>query len=70
MKKNINQKLINIIEYYNLINANLLLNESPIIRKTSNSVPTFSGNKLKKLESLKKSINSIKNCELKKMQKI
>ena len=25
MKKNLNQKLINLIEYYNLINANLLL---------------------------------------------
>jgi len=27
MKKNLNQKLINLIEYYNLINANLLLSD-------------------------------------------
>jgi len=69
MKKNINQKLINLIEYYNLINANLLLSDSPIIRKTSNILSTFNGNKLQKLEGLKKSIHSIKNCELKKNAK-
>ena len=30
MKKNLNQKLINQIEYYNLINANFLLSNNPI----------------------------------------
>ena len=32
MKKILNQKLINLIEYYNLINANFLLSNSPIKR--------------------------------------
>ena len=30
MKKNLNQKLINLIEYYNLINANFLLSNTPL----------------------------------------
>ena len=30
MKINLNQKLINLIEYYNLINANFLLSNSPL----------------------------------------
>ena len=30
MKKNLNQKLINLIEYYNLINANFLLSNIPL----------------------------------------
>ena len=40
MKINLNQKLINLIEYYNLINANLLLSNSPIIR-TSENISNF-----------------------------
>ena len=32
MKKKLNQKLINLIEYYNLINANLLLSNKPLKR--------------------------------------
>ena len=68
MKKNLNQKLINLIEYYNLINANLLLSNSPISRTNDSAAETFSDNraKSKKLNDLKKKINSIKNCELKK----
>ena len=30
MKKNLNQKLINLIEYYSLINSNLLISKTPI----------------------------------------
>ena len=30
MKKNLNQKLINLIEYYNLTNINLLLSENSL----------------------------------------
>ena len=68
MKKNLNQKLINLIEYYNLINSNLLLSKNPIVRTTNNmsQSPTFSGTKLEKLNKLKKKIKLIKNCELKK----
>ena len=66
MKKNLNQKLINIIEYYNLINANFLLSNSPIKRANVNSTKTFNGTKLEKLNKLKKKIQFIKNCDLKK----
>ena len=43
MKKNLNQKLINLIEYYNLVNANFLLSNNPIKRSFKNNV-----NKIKK----------------------
>ena len=66
MKKNLNQKLINLIEYYNLINANFLLSNSPIKRTNENSTNTFTGTKLEKLSKLKNKIQLIKNCDLKK----
>ena len=66
MKKNLNQKLINLIEYYNLINANFLLSNRPIKRTNENSTNTFTGTKLEKLSKLKNKIQLIKNCELKK----
>ena len=66
MKKNLNQKLINLIEYYNLINANFSLSDTPLKRNIDNITDSFSGTKLQKLEKLKKSIQFIKNCELKK----
>ena len=66
MKKNLNQKLINLIEYYNLINANFLLSNSPIKRTNENSTNTFTGTKLEKLNKLKNKIQLIKNCDLKK----
>ncbi len=66
MKKNLNQKLINLIEYYNLINANFLLSYRSLKRTTENITLTFSGNKLEKLTKLKKKIELIKNCDLKK----
>ena len=46
MKKSLNQKLINLIEYYNLINANFLLSNSPINRTNENSTSVFTGTKL------------------------
>ena len=66
MKKNLNQKLINLIEYYNLINANFFLSNSPIKRTNVNSTNTFTGTKLEKLNKLKNKIQLIKNCDLKK----
>jgi len=66
MKKNLNQKLINLIEYYNLINANFLLSNNPI-KRSGNATISYSGEtKLKKLEKLKQNIRFIKNCELRK----
>ena len=66
MKKNLNQKLIDLIEYYNLINANLLLSNTPLKRNSNTKTLTFNGSKSQKLDKLKKSIELIKNCELKK----
>ena len=50
MKKKLNQKLINLVEYYNLINANLLLSNKPLDRMSKNTTYTFSGNKSEKLK--------------------
>ena len=66
MKKNLNQKLIYLIEYYNLINSNILLSDTPIKRNVNNMTTSFDRTKLQKLEKLKKNIQLIKNCELKK----
>ena len=66
MKKNLNQKLISLIEYYNLINANFLLSNTPLKRINGNKNLALSGNKLQKLNQLKEKIKLIKNCELKK----
>ena len=66
MKKNLNQKLINLIEYYNLINANFLLSNTPLKRNINNVTTSFGGTKLQKLKKLQKNIQLIKNCELKK----
>ena len=40
MKKNLNQKLINLIEYYNLINANFLLSNKPLKRSINKITKT------------------------------
>ena len=66
MKKNLNQKLITLIEYYNLIDANFLLSNTPLNRIVGSSAHTFSGSKTEKLNKLKKKLQNIKNCELKK----
>ncbi len=69
MKKTLNQKLISLIEYYNLINANLLISNAPLNRTISSKTNNFNGTKLQKLENLKNQINKIKNCLLKKNAK-
>ena len=66
MKKNLNQKLINLIEYYDLIDANFILSNAPLNRRIKSSTGGFSGNKFEKLNKLKKKIELIKNCDLKK----
>ncbi|MBA1338514.1 MAG: Uracil-DNA glycosylase [Pelagibacterales bacterium] len=69
MKKNLNQKLINLIEYYNLVNANFLLSNTPLNRMSESKLYNFSGTKSEKLSKLKKKIYLIKNCDLKKNAK-
>ena len=66
MKINLNQKLINLIEYYNLINANFLISNAPLKRIRETSTYVFVGTKSEKLNKLKKKIQLIRNCELKK----
>ena len=66
MKKNLNQKLINLIEYYNLINANFLLSKNPINRTEKNLIDSRFSTKVERLNKLKKKVQFIKNCDLKK----
>jgi len=66
MKRNLNQKLINLVEYYSSINANFLISNNPLIRKSKNINHDITGSKLEKLNILKKKIQLIKNCDLKK----
>jgi DNA polymerase len=65
MKRNLNQKLINLVEYYNLANINILLSNLPLKRNIKDLSTTFVGTKSQKLDKLKKTIQLIKNCELK-----
>ena len=65
MNKKINQKILSLIEYYNLLNMDLLINNSPINRFNNNKKLSNDPEKLHQLEVLKKMITSIKNCELK-----
>jgi len=65
MKKNLNQKLINLIEYYTLNNTSLILNDKPI-KRSANNISSFVGqSKKQKLDKLKADIQLIKKCELK-----
>ena len=66
MKTCLNQKLINLIEHYNLINTNFLLSNKPLNRTIQNITGLSGNSKLEKLEKLKKKIKLIKDCELKK----
>ena len=62
--KNVKEKI-----YHKLINNKLRYNSKSIIRYGKNSnknLGNISGDKFTQLEKLKKQINSIKNCELKK----
>ena len=65
MKKNLNQKLINLIEYYNLINANFLLSNTPLKRTSENTTFTFTGPKLERLNQLKKKNTAHKKLRIK-----
>ena len=69
MKKILNQKLINLVEYYNLINTNLVLTSAPIKRSAESGTSMLGKTKPQKLENLKKNIKHIKNCALKKNAK-
>jgi len=66
MKINLNQKLINLIEHYNLINANFLLSNKPIKRTNRTPVVASDETKLERLNELKKKMQLIRNCDLKK----
>ena len=66
MKKNLNQKLISLIEYYSLNNINLILSDKPL-KRSPNRVSNFNDKtKKQKLDKLKNDIHLIKKCELKK----
>ena len=66
MKKNINQKNISLIEYYKMANLDIIISDDPIARykKEKNTNSVF--NKREKLNILKKKIENIENCNLKK----
>ena len=65
MIKKINTKTIKLIKFYNFINYNLIYNNKAINRYKKDAFE-ISDDKAEKLEKLKKSISSIKNCDLKK----
>ena len=65
MNKNLNQKLINLIEYYNLTNINLLLSEDSLVRNLGDLSSSSDKTKFEKLNKLKSKIKNIKNCDLK-----
>ena len=66
MKKNLNQKLINLVEYYSLNNINLILSDKPLKRNTNHLLSFNDKTKKQKLDKLKNEMHLIKNCELKK----
>ena len=66
MKINLNQKLIDLIEHYNLINANYLLSNTPLKRTIQTKINNFDKSKLERLSKLKKKLQLINNCDLKK----
>jgi|TARA_B110001452_G_scaffold201561_1_gene171636 uracil-DNA glycosylase len=65
MTKKINTKLTKLIKYYSLINYNLIYDNRSINRYKNNNL-LISDEKKMKLRKLSKSIDNIKNCELKK----
>ena len=67
MKKNINQKIISIIEYYKMINLDMIISNDPITRYKREKNINFVSDKREKLNILKKKIENIKNCNLKKV---
>ena len=61
----INQKILSLIEYYNLIKMDLLINNSPINRFNKDEHLSNGQGKSERLDNLRKMIATIKNCELK-----
>ncbi len=61
MKISLNQKLINLIEHYNLINANFLLSNKPLKRTIQKIAHISADAKLEKLNKLKKKNKKKKN---------
>ena len=68
MIKKINTKTIKLIKFYNFINYNLIYNNKAINRYKKD-IFKISGDKAKNLDLLKRSIISIKNCDLRKHAK-
>ena len=66
MIKKINTKFIKLIKYYSLINHNLIYENEAINRYKINSNLAIKSSKSGELQALKRLIDSIKNCELKK----
>ena len=66
MKISLNQKLINLIEHYNLINANFLLSNKPLKRTIQSTTHISAGTKFEKLDKLKKKNKTHKKLRLKK----
>ena len=64
MIKKITPNPVKLIKYYNLINHNLIYNNKAINRYKKDTFE-ISADKSENLERLKKSINQIKNCNLK-----
>ena len=56
--------------YYKLINNELVYDNKSIVRYKKNNKNNALKNKLNQLEELRKRINSIKNCDLKKTPQI
>ena len=65
MDKKINQKILLLIEYYTLLNMDLLINNSPINRFNKDEHLSNGQGKSERLDNLRKMIATIKNCELK-----
>ena len=66
MKKKLNQKITDIINYYNLSNLNIIYSNLPINRLRNHKKISLNGTKHNKLIQLKLKIENIKSCELKK----
>ena len=66
MIKKINTKFIKLIKYYSLINHNLIYENEAINRYKINNNLAVKGSKGKASQELKRLIENIKNCELKK----
>ena len=64
MSKNINNKLTKLIQYYSLINHNLILSNKSINRYIQRQ-PSISKDKAQNLQKLREKIKDIKNCKLK-----